>query len=158
MKWLRKLLSAPAAGGQQEPVKQATKARRQEWPDADPIDKTDPFWEFNNNCSVNGTPYKREEVEPGRWQWVADEKIVRLQNEREARRSELWWALRTRPLTPEEANEVRGWGDSINITPMVSYYAEEKSRERILAFEAQARLQMMVAQANLPNHTPAPAQ
>lgn len=38
------------------------------WPDTAPPDKDYPI----NGIFVDGVPYKKEEVSPGRWQWVVD--------------------------------------------------------------------------------------
>jgi hypothetical protein len=117
------------------------------WPDTTPIDKDDPFWDLNNNLNVNGTCYKKEEVEPGRWQWVVNEEAERLSREYENHKADLWWALRTRVLSDEEMQEVRSYGDFLNVRPMVSYNAEEKRRELDNALANQAMLQIAAMKA-----------
>lgn len=90
--------------------------------------------------NVNGIPYKKAEVEPGKWQWVVDEDSARLMAEEEAHRRGLYWALRSRVLTEDEMKEVDRYGDSLNIEMMVSYNEGEKKRELNDALLQQFRL------------------
>ncbi len=99
------------------------------WPDTDPPDKTNPYWEFNNNMSVNGTPYKKVEVSPGKWQWAKDEVSMKYMADAQDHRRNLWYALTTRVLTDAELKEVAGHGSSLNIEPMTPYNAQEKLTE-----------------------------
>jgi hypothetical protein len=120
--------------------------RRRTWPDCDPIDKSDEFWEFNNNLSLNGIPYHKEEVEPGRWQWVINAEALRSKQEEAARRSDLWFALRTRVLTSEEMASVRSYGQWLNLQEMVPYDASQKALELNNALANQALMQIAYAQ------------
>ena len=117
------------------------------WPKTTPIDKSNPCWGFNNNLNVNGIPYKKEEVAPGEWEWVVDEKSHRRALERAQRRRDLFWALRTRVLTDEEFVEAQSHGEYLNIEPMVSFRADEKARELNDAYVTQAKLRAIAAGA-----------
>lgn len=114
-----------------------------EWPDCEPIDKSSPYWEFNNNLNVNGIAYMKSEVSPGHWQWIEDEESNRLEAEMESKRRNLYWALQTRVLTEEEEMEAHNYGTSLNLESMVSYREEEKRRELQDAWFQQRRLQML---------------
>lgn len=127
----------------------ASKASGHKWPDCAPIDKADPYWEINNNLNVNGVNYLKREVSPGRWQWVQNEEANRRQHEYEKRKDDLYFALQTRALTTDEEIEALGYGSSLNIRNMVSYRAEEKSRELQNAWFQQRRLQLL-ARSPLP--------
>jgi hypothetical protein len=120
-----------------------------EWPDTEPIDKSDPYWELNNNLNANGTQYKKEEVSPGKWQWVVDQKIMQWKAEQAARRHALFWALRSRVLTDDEMKEVTQYGTQINIDEMVPYYEADKARELNDALLQQAKLRATAASAQL---------
>lgn len=111
-----------------------------EWPNTTPLDKTDPFWEFNNNATFNGVPYCKAETSPGQWQWVVNEEARASMAACEARKRELFRALQTRVLTDEEMAEVEGHGDDINIRNMEPFFEADKQRERNEAFLQQARL------------------
>lgn len=111
-----------------------------QWPDTTPIDKTDPYWEFNNNMNVNGTPYHKVEVSPGRWQWVVNEESRKAVVDSDNRKRELLAALRTRVLTDEELREVLAHGDDLNIYNWEPYRPEAKQRELIEALLAQLRI------------------
>jgi len=141
---MKKLLSifrrSPQPQGQPKP---ASKRQRPVWPETTPIDKSDPYWEFNNNCSVNGTQYRKAEVEPGVWHWVVDQGAMRAKGELAAHKSRLWGALQTRVLTDEEMAEVLRLGDSLNIQEMVSYNAADKAREFNDALVRQSILRTM---------------
>jgi hypothetical protein len=116
---------------------------KHKWPDCDPVDKSDPYWEFNNNLNINGVNYLKREVAPGRWQWVENEEANRRQWERECRKMELFHALWTRALTQPEEEEAISHGDALNIQNCVPYRAEEKQRELHNAWFQQRRLQML---------------
>lgn len=113
------------------------------WPDCEPLDKSDPYWEFNNNLNCNGINYLKKEVSPGRWQWVENEEANRRQWEREDRKRKLFFALQTRALTPEEEIEALEHGTNLNIENMVSYSPEVKQRELQDAWFQQRRLQLL---------------
>lgn len=119
------------------------------WPDCAPIDKSDPYWEFNNNMNCNGINYLKKEVEPGRWQWAENEEANRQQLEYEKRKRSLFFALQTRLLTPEEEAEALGHGTSLNIENMVPYREEDKQRELQDAWFQQRRLQMLAIAATV---------
>jgi hypothetical protein len=133
--------------------------RKHTWPNTDPPDKSDPHWKFNNNLNCNGTPYRKEEVAPGQWQWVVDQKIMKLTADRERHRRDLYWALRSRILTDDEMKEVEQYGDYLNIEPMVSYSSDEKKRELNDALLQQFKLRLAAERALSPasgpktNHT-----
>lgn len=110
------------------------------WPDADPPDKTNEYWEFNNNLNVNGTQYKKVEVVPGKWQWKEDEAAMKFMRDAERHKMELWFALTTRVLTDDELKEAVSYGSFLNLQTMVPYNAEEKSQELTSAFLVQQRL------------------
>lgn len=107
-----------------------------EWPDAPPPEPG----MISESLNINGTPYLRKEVEPGHWQYVVDEGAVKWQRQREARRQELWTALRTRVVTDEEMREILNYGDMINTPENVPFFQPEKDRERNDAFVTQLRL------------------
>lgn len=103
--------------------------KKREWPDADPPDKSDPYWEFNNNLNLNGTQYKKVEVEAGKWQWKVDEEIEKYKRDEQLRKDNLYWALRSRVLTAEEMAEIERLGASLIIREMVPYKESEKQKE-----------------------------
>jgi hypothetical protein len=120
---------------------------KNEWPNTTAPDKTNPYWERNNNMNCNGTQYKKAEVEPGKWQWIVDEAAMNYLAEIEKHRRDLYWALRSRVLTDAEMLEVEGYGDRLNIQPMVSYNAEEKKREMNDALLQQFKLRLAAERA-----------
>jgi hypothetical protein len=115
------------------------------WPDTDPPDKSDPFWELNNNFTINSTPYKKEEVEPGRWQWVVNQEAQQRLREYEQRESDLWWALRTRVLTDEEMAEVRQHDYHLLARNMQPYNEDNLKRQFDRALVTQLYLRMDAA-------------
>jgi len=119
-----------------------TPAIEHKWPDTAPPDKSSPYWEFNNNLNINGTPYRKEEVEPEKWQWIVDEASLKRQREWEQERRDLWWALRSRLLTDEEMEEVKRQGSWLNVEPMQSYNRTEKAMELTDALHKQALLRL----------------
>ncbi len=123
----------------QQTVEVASKPKH-EWPDTDPIDKSDPYWEFNNNLSSNGVPYKKAEVSPGRWQWVVNKEAQERERKWQADIADLYSALRTRVLTDEEFDRAKSLGLSLVTRLMVPYYEQEKRRELDEAFLQQYRL------------------
>lgn len=112
------------------------------WPNTTAPDKTNPYWKFNNNLTINGTPYKKSEISPGKWQWVVNEELLRLSQIRENHRRDLFWALRSRVLTDAEMTEVDGYRDSLNIEQMVSFNPAEKARELNDALLQQFKLRL----------------
>ena len=112
------------------------------WPDTEPPDKTDPYWEFNNNCTINGNPYWKVEVSPSKWQWQINKHIATRLAAAEQRRRNLYQALRTRILTDAELKEALGYGDRLNIEPMVPFMETEKMRQLNDAFRQQQLLQL----------------
>lgn len=116
---------------------------KREWPDTDPPREG----EFGGNLNVNGTQYRKQEVVPGRWQWVVDEKAMRWLEEREAKRRALFWALRSRVLSEEEMAEVTRQGRRLNVDLNVSYREDDKASELNAALLQQAKLRA-VAQAS----------
>lgn len=99
------------------------------WPDTGPIDKSDPYWESNNSFNINGVPYIKAEVSPGKWQWVVDENTQRLDRENDQYKRDLYWALRSRILTDEEMARVKSYGVNLIIESMVPFRTEDKQRE-----------------------------
>lgn len=116
--------------------------KKYEWPKCEPIDKTDPYWELNNNSCCNGIQYHKVEVTPGNWEWKVHEGIMKLKRDDNERREGLWLALRSRLLTKEEMEEVRMYGSRLNIQEMVSYNEQEKTNELTVALNGQALMQM----------------
>lgn len=113
------------------------------WPDTAPPDKTDKFWEFNNNLNVNGTPYKKEEVAPGKWQWAVDKESQRRSWQYEREKSELYMALRTRVVSDAEFDRAKSLGLSLVTQPMVSYRESDKQNELNEAFLQQFKLRQI---------------
>lgn len=66
-----------------------------------------------------------------------------MRRDHDRHRSELFSALRTRVLTDDEMREALAYGDMINIQENVSYYPEEKARERADAFQRQIILRLL---------------
>jgi len=114
------------------------KANKPQWPNTTPPDKTDPYWEFNNNLNANGVPYKKVEVSPGKWQWVIDEKSLKAEQEYEDAKWKLFADLSRRKLTHQE---LMGVNTSINLQNMQSYFAVDKYAELYDALVAQWELQ-----------------
>lgn len=110
------------------------------WPDTSPIDKSDPYWKFNNNLDSNGTQYMKAEVSPGKWQWVVDQAAMDSVAQMETHRRELFHALTTRVMTDDELKEAASYGASLNIEMGVSYYADQKQQELSRAFTVQQML------------------
>lgn len=94
-------------------------AHNPQWPDTTPPDKTDPLWELNNNLSMNGTPYKKVEVSPGKWQWKVDEETQRLNQKYEDDTWDLYRALSARKLTHSELLNVY---EGMNVRNMQTYF------------------------------------
>ena len=107
-------------GRKAKPRVSATEKSKYTWPDCEPLDKSDPHWEFNNNANCNGIPYFRKEVSPGKWQWVIDQESLRRSNEWDQQRRDLYWALQTRVLTDDEMAQVKNYGSRLNIEPCLS--------------------------------------
>jgi hypothetical protein len=128
--------------------KTAEAPAKMEWPDTTPIDKIDPYWEFNNNTNINGIPYFKEEVEPGRWQWVVDKESLQRQRDHEKHKSDLAMALQTRVLTEEEMQEVMEYGIHLFIRNMVSYREEDMQRRFNEAICQQYRLRAILNPSN----------
>lgn len=97
--------------------------------------------------SVDGTQYVYKEISPGKCQWVVNVEATNYLREQEAKRSRLYFALRTRVLTTEEWGEVIKYGDRLNIDSGRGYYAEEKSRELNNAYLQQFLLRMSAMKA-----------
>lgn len=116
---------------------------KHKWPDCAPPDRTGLYWELNSNLNVNGVNYLKKETAPGRWQWVENEEANKAAREFERRRKELFLALWTRALTPEEEAEAISHGDSLNIESMVPYTEDAKRRELHDAWFQQRRLQQI---------------
>ncbi len=115
---------------------------RKQWPDTDPLDKSDPYWEFNNNLNIDGIPYEKSEISPGRWQWIIDLRSLKAARESDERRQKLWEALSTRVLNDEEWRQVLAYGDSINVENWVPYNPADKMKERNEAYLQQQRLRL----------------
>lgn len=100
------LLSFGMLGCAQKPPttkpEKTSHSREPKWPDTTPIDKSDPYWEINNNLNINGVPYHKVEVAPGKWQWKVDEKSQRAMQKSEDDTWTLFRALSERKLTHEE--------------------------------------------------------
>ncbi len=86
-----------------------------EWPECVPPDPKDPYGDFNNNMSVNGTAYKCSTE--GRW--VIDEKAMEWKRQREQEQSDLLAALGSRKLSRTELKQVT---PSLNLFEMQSYF------------------------------------
>lgn len=102
------------------------KANKPQWPDTTAPDKTDPYWEINNNLNSNGTQYKKAEVSPGKWQWVVDEAAMKSMRDYAAAKWKLFTDLRVRKLSHKELMGVNLW---INVSNMQSYFAVDKYAE-----------------------------
>lgn len=111
-----------------------------EWPNTSAPDTTNPYWEFNNNMTINGVAYHKVEINKGQWQWVEDitanEAIASYNN----RKRYLMQALQSRILTDAEMNEVNSHGRDLNIYNMEPYQEEQKQRELNEALLQQHRL------------------
>jgi hypothetical protein len=110
-----------------------------------PIDKSDPFWEFNNNLNENGVQYHKVEATKGCWKWVVDEDAMKWKRERREHQDSLYYALRTRVLTKAEMKEVDSMGWWITVHEMQSYNELEKRREFDDAMLQQFRLRREAA-------------
>ena len=73
--------------------------------------------------------YMKKEVEPDHWQWVINEEAERQIAESQQKQTDLWWALRTRPLSDEEMAEVKNYGAWLNLFTNETYRQEEKTKE-----------------------------
>lgn len=123
---LNKLMDDITAGKKIPPI---INQHAKVWPDTDPPDKSNEYWEFNNNLNSNGTQYKKSEVSPGKWQWIVDEAAMKSMREYAQHKHDLWNALTTRVMTDAELKELAAYGSSINTENMQPYNATEKLQE-----------------------------
>lgn len=123
-----------------------TSMASEQWPNTTAPDKTDPYWEFNNNMNANGTPYKKVEVSPGKWEWRVDEVSLKASHDYDAHKRQIYKALRTRVLSDAELQEALDYGDYLNVEPMVGYTEAEKSKELNDAFVTQHKLALLERQ------------
>lgn len=114
------------------------------WPDTTPPDKTHAFWEINNNLNLNGVPYHKVEVEPGKWQWQVDKEVQQASWDHETRKRQLATDMQTRILTEEEMQEAIQHGIHLFTYNMQSYSCEEKQKEFNEAICQQYRLRAIV--------------
>lgn len=113
-----------------------------EWPNCEPPR------EDGMGCqamSDGRTQFKKEEVSPGKWQWMPDREAMQAMFDREQHRRDLFWALRSRVLTNAEMAEVSSYGDQLNIECGVSYMPGEKSIELNAALLQQFRIRDLAA-------------
>lgn len=115
---------------------------KMEWPNTTAPVKEDKW--AGGAMGINNLMYKKEEVSPGKWQWVIDRKSMAVTAKLETHRRNLYWALRSRVLTEKEMDEVTQYGDTLNIEQMVPYRAEEKMKELNDALLQQQRLRSAV--------------
>lgn len=108
------------------------------WPDTSPPAELD-----NPSYSVNGRQYKKQEVEPGKWQWVLDEEAMRQLYDEQMYRRNLYQALRTRRLSDDEMKQALAYGDMLNVELNVSYRASDKAIELNDAWFTQNRIRML---------------
>lgn len=131
-------------GGNMLPVLPIVKIAKPEpkykWPDTEAPDKTQAYWELNNNLSVNGVPYKKVEVSPDKWQWQIDKVSQEAGWRYEQEKAELYQSLRTRILTDKEFERAKSLGLSLVTQNMVPYFEADKRRELDDAFLQQERL------------------
>jgi hypothetical protein len=78
---------------------------------------------------------------------VPDEEANKRDSQERRRKSELFWALRSRVLTLAEMEEVEQHGDSLNIVPCWPYMKSDKDRELNDALLQQFRLRMAAERA-----------
>jgi hypothetical protein len=71
-----------------------------------------------------------------------------VRDDYEKRRNDLWFAMRTRPLTDEELAEAEGWGRMLNIQMRVSYNEGQKASELADAWALQGVLRATACQPN----------
>jgi hypothetical protein len=95
------------------------------------------------SMSDGSVQYKEEKTAPGRCKWVVDEEAMKRAAELELHRRELWWALRSRPLTDDEMAEVKQIGIYLTVGDGESFKEEEKMRELNDALLQQYRLRNM---------------
>lgn len=110
-------------------VKIPRPANEKVWPDTDAPDKSNPYWEFNNNINSNGVQYHKVEVSPDKWQWIVDEPAMKSLRDEEAHKTALWRALTTRVLTEAELKEVGSYGSYLNVPSNTSYDPSQKLQE-----------------------------
>ncbi len=96
-----------------------------EWPYCAPIDKTDPYWETNNNCNMNGVQYHKVECPDGRWKWDVNEHAMEWIRAREDEQLELARAFQSRLLTDEELARVMSYGSHIFVREMQAFYQRD---------------------------------
>lgn len=114
------------------------KANKPQWPNTTAPDKTNPYWEFNNNLNVNGVQYQKVEVSPGRWQWAVDDKAMKAMQDYEDAKWKLFFDLSRRKLTHKE---LMGVHIGMNVRNMESFFAVDKYAELYDALVAQWELQ-----------------
>jgi hypothetical protein len=115
-----------------------------EWPECVPPDPDDPYGAFNNNMSVNGTPYM---CSPD-GKWVVNQKAQDSLNEMVRQQYELVAAISTRKLTKAELMRL---SPSVNTFPMQPYFACEKYAE---LYEILAKQWEFQKGEKLPLYTP----
>jgi hypothetical protein len=96
--------------------------------------------------------YKGADAGHGRCKWVVDQEatkdIQQAEAQYEKHRQDLLWALRSRPLTPQEMGEVEQMGLSLVTPNNVQYDENEKVRELNDDLLQQYRLQAAAHQAD----------
>ena len=141
MNWLHGLVAAMGLTATNADASEPPKvAPKHKWPSTDAPDKTDPYWEANNNMNLNGTQYLKVEVAPDKWEWAVDEKAMAHLRQIEQSRRDLYWALRSRVLTVKEMAQVKQYDYHIIVEPMTPYREEDVRRQFNDALLQQANL------------------
>lgn len=115
-------------------TKSVTDEAKLEWPNC-----VSPEIE-NQTLNINGTPYKKSEVEPEKWQWVKDERAIESLREYQQVKSELFHALTSRVLTNEELLKAASYGSTLNTPCNISYNPKDRGEELTRAFLIQSML------------------
>lgn len=90
--------------------------------------------------------YKMAETStPGRCDWVIDEEAMAIFAKMEKDRADLYWALRTRPISDEDMERVRKLGLALVTQSGVSYREEDKQHELNDALLQQYRIREIAA-------------
>jgi hypothetical protein len=106
--------------------------------DATAPNKSDTYWQLNNNFSLNGTPYHKVEVSPGKWQWQVDQESLQAMRDEESRRAQLFRDLSERKLSHKDLMRVYVGMNTYN---MQVYFAVDKYAELYDALVKQWEIQ-----------------
>jgi hypothetical protein len=117
--WILVLVLMPIVSCQSHSKPKIVDKQGNKWPECVPPDPKDPFGEFNNNLSVNGTPYKCS----AEGRWIVDQAGVDTLRKIDEQQRQFIHNLSTRKMTHAELMNLT---PGSNIFMNQTYYAAEK--------------------------------